>query len=185
MAKKPKKRPEGEEGASTEAPKSKKKLIIIIAAAVLLLGGGGGGYVMMKKPAAASDAHGDAHATPAADAHGGGGGHGEAAPKTGVTFLEVRDLIMNLTPEPGQQKGGYLKLKVALELKDGRVEAEVKPLLPRVEDTFQTYMRELRASDIAGSAGLYRLREELLRRVNIAIHPAKAEAVLFKDVVVQ
>lgn len=141
--------------------------------------------MMMKKPAAANEAHGDAHGASAADAHGGGGGHGEAGPKMGVAFLEVRDLIMNLTPEPGQQKGGYLKLKVALELKDGRVEAEVKPLLPRVEDTFQTYMRELRASDIAGSAGLYRLREELLRRVNIAIHPAKAEAVLFKDVVVQ
>lgn len=185
MAKKPKKLPEGADGAAAEAPKSKKKLVVIAAAAVLLLGGGAGGYMMMKKPAAASDGHG----APEADAHGGGGGHGgghgEAGPKMGVAFLEVRDLIVNLTPEPGQQKGGYLKVKVALELKDGRVEAEVKPLLPRVEDTFQTYMRELRASDIAGSAGLYRLREELLRRVNVAIHPAKAEAVLFKDVVVQ
>ncbi|GEO99743.1 flagellar basal body-associated protein FliL [Methylobacterium haplocladii] len=184
MAKKPKKLPEGEDGAAAAAPKSKKKLVIIAAAAVLLLGGGGGGYMMMKKPAAAGEGHGDAHGAPAADAHG-GGGHGEAGPKMGVAFLEVRDLIVNLTPEPGQQKGGFLKLKVALELKDGRVEAEVKPLLPRVEDTFQTYMRELRASDVAGSAGLYRLREELLRRVNVAIHPAKAEAVLFKDIVVQ
>ncbi|GLS47078.1 flagellar basal body-associated protein FliL [Methylobacterium brachythecii] len=183
MAKKPKKAPEGEDGAAAEAPKSKKKLIIIAAAAaVLLLGGGGGGYFMMKKPAAASGEQADAHGAPAAE---GGGGHGAAAPKMAVAFLEVRDLIVNLTPEPGQSKGGYLKLKVALELKNGLVEAEVKPLLPRVEDTFQTYMRELRASDIAGSAGLYRLREELLRRVNVAIHPAKAEAVLFKDVVVQ
>ena len=49
----------------------------------------------------------------------------------------------------------------------------------------QVYMREMRTSDLAGSAGLYRLREELLRRVNIAIYPAKAEAVLFKDVLVQ
>lgn len=181
MAKKPKKAPEGEEGAVAEAPKSKKKLIIV-AAAVLLLGGGGGGYFMMKKPAAASGEQADAHGAPAAE---GGGGHGAAAPKMGVAFLEVRDLVVNLTPEPGQSKGGYLKLKVALELKNSLVEQEVKPLLPRVEDTFQTYMRELRASDISGSAGLYRLREELLRRVNVAIHPAKAEAVLFKDVVVQ
>jgi flagellar FliL protein len=57
--------------------------------------------------------------------------------------------------------------------------------MPRIEDTFQVYMRELRPSDLAGSAGLYRLREELLRRVNVAIHPARAEAVLFKDVIVQ
>ncbi|GEP08355.1 flagellar basal body-associated protein FliL [Methylobacterium gnaphalii] len=181
MAKKPKKAPESEEGAAA-APKSKKKLVIIAAAAVLLIGGGAGGYFMMKKPAAAAQGEqADAHGAPAAE----GGGHGAGGPKMGVAFLEVRDLVVNLTPEPGQQKGGYLKLKVALELKNGLVEQEVKPLLPRVEDTFQTYMRELRASDIAGSAGLYRLREELLRRVNVAIHPAKAEAVLFKDVVVQ
>ncbi len=46
-------------------------------------------------------------------------------------------------------------------------------------------MRELRASDLEGSSGVYRLREELLRRVNIAVYPAKVDAVLFKDIVVQ
>ena len=87
--------------------------------------------------------------------------------------------------EPGQEKPKFAKLKIALELKDAKVEAEVKPLLPRIEDTFQVYMRELRASDLDGSAGIYRLREELLRRVNVAIYPAKVDAVLFKEVVVQ
>ena len=181
MAKKPKKAPAAEGEAGAEAPKSKKKLIVIAAAAVLALGGGGGGYLMMKKKAAGHESH-DAHGTGHGDGHG--GGHA-AAPKQAATFLEVRDMIVNLTPDPGQPKGGFLKLKLLLELRDSKVEAEVKPLLPRVEDAFQTYIRELRASDLAGSAGLYRLREELLRRVNVAIHPAKAEAVLFKDVVVQ
>ena len=46
-------------------------------------------------------------------------------------------------------------------------------------------MRELRVNDLEGSAGLYRLREELLRRVNVAVYPAKIDAVLFKDIVVQ
>lgn len=172
MAKK--KEPEAEgEGGEEAAPKSKKKLIIIVAA-VLLLAGGGGGYFFMKKKAA-----------PAGDGHGAPGEHAANEPKKPSVFLEVRDMVVNLTPEPGQTKQGFLKLQVALELKDAKVEAEVKPLLPRVEDTFQTYMREVRGSDLAGSAGLYRLREELLRRVNIAIYPAKAEAVLFKNVLVQ
>ncbi len=166
MAKKPKKTSEGAEGAEGEAPKSKKKLIII-AAAVLLLGGGGGGYFFMKKKSAAHD------------------DHAALEEKKPAIFLDVRDMTVNLSADPGQPKAGFLKLKVALELKDAKVEGEVKPLLPRVEDAFQTYMRELRPSDLAGSAGLYRLREELLRRVNVAIHPAKAEAVLFKDVVIQ
>ncbi len=170
MAKKPKKAPEADgEGGEAEAPKSKKKLIVI-AAVVLLLGGGGGGFFMMKKKAAA-----------AADAEH--GAHAEV--KMPAVFVDVRDMLVNLSADAGQTKVSTLKLRIALELKDAKVESEVKPLMPRVEDAFQTYLREIRASDLAGSAGLYRLREELLRRVNIAIHPAKVEAVLFKDVIVQ
>lgn len=168
MAKKPKKAAAAEgEGAEGEAPKAGKKKIVMIGAAVLLLAGGGGGYMMMKKKSA--DAHGD-HA---------------AEVKKPLVFLDVREMTINLASEPGHEKVRVAKVKVALELKDAKVEGEVKPLMPRIEDTFQVYMRELRASDLAGSAGLYRLREELLRRVNVAIHPARAEAVLFKDVIVQ
>ena len=54
-------------------------------------------------------------------------------------------------------------------------------MLTRVTDAFQTYLRELRPSDLEGSAGLYRLKEELTRRVNAAIEPARINAVLFKD----
>ena len=167
MAKKPKKAPADGEGGEVEAPKSKKKLVIILAA-VLLLGGGGGGFFMMKKKAAA-------HAE---------GDHAEEVKKP-VVFLDVREMILNLTPELGQDKARFAKLRISLELKDAKAESEVKPLMPRVEDTLQVYMRELRASDLSGSMGLYRLREELLRRVNVAIDPAKAEAVLFKDVIIQ
>ena len=168
MAKKPKKAAvEGETGEG-EAPQGSKKKLIIIAAAVLLLGGGGGGYFLMKKKSG-----GDAPADPA------------LAVKIPVVFLDVREMFVNLSNEPGQDKAKFAKVKIALELKDAEVEVEVKPLMPRIEDTFQVYLRDLRASDLAGSAGIYRLREELLRRVNVAIHPARAEAVLFKEVTVQ
>jgi flagellar FliL protein len=63
--------------------------------------------------------------------------------------------------------------------------AQIQPVMPRLMDAFQTYLRELRASDLDGSAGLYRLKEELTRRVNNAIAPARINAVLFKEVVVQ
>ena len=62
---------------------------------------------------------------------------------------------------------------------------DIQPLLPRVEDLFQVYLRELRPADLEGSAGTYRLREELLKRVNIALHPAEVDAVLFKELLVQ
>ncbi len=52
-------------------------------------------------------------------------------------------------------------------------------------DNFQVYLRELRIEDLKGSAGMYRLREELLTRVNAAIAPAKVHDVLFKEMLVQ
>ncbi len=58
-------------------------------------------------------------------------------------------------------------------------------MMPRVMDTFQTYLRELRPSDLDGSAGLYRLKEELTRRVNATITPNRVNALLFKEIVVQ
>ena len=70
-------------------------------------------------------------------------------------------------------------------VEEKKLVAEIQPLLPRVEDTFQVFVRELRASDLDGSAGVYRLREELLRRVNVAVYPAKVDAVLFKDIILQ
>jgi len=57
--------------------------------------------------------------------------------------------------------------------------------MPRVMDSFQTYLREMRPNDLEGSAGLYRLRDELTRRVNLAVAPTKINAVLFKEIVVQ
>ena len=58
-------------------------------------------------------------------------------------------------------------------------------MLPRVLDAFQTYLREMRPTDLEGSAGLYRLRDELTRRVNLAVAPNRINAVLFKEIVVQ
>ena len=182
MAKTPKKASaeEGEAGADA-APKSKKKLIIIVAAAVLVLGGGGGAYMMLGQ-----GGHGDGKEA-AGGGHGGGHGGDGAGPegKKPVVFVEIRELLLNLSPDLPQDKAKYAKVRLSLELKDAKVEEEVKPLMPRVEDALQIYMRELRASDLTGSVGLFRLREELLRRVNIALYPAKVEAVLFKDVIVQ
>jgi len=57
--------------------------------------------------------------------------------------------------------------------------------MPRLMDAFQTYLRELRPTDLEGSAGLYRLKEELTRRVNASIAPNRVTAVLFKEIVIQ
>jgi len=183
MAKKPKKASaEPGEGGADAAPKSKKKLIIIAAAALLVVVGGGAGFFLMKGGSSeAKDGDGAAQAS----SHGGGGHGGGSEAKKQIAFIELREMIINLSPDAGQDKGKFAKLRVSLEMKDPKLEEEVKSLAPRIEDTLQMYMREIRASDLAGSVGVYRLREELLKRVNVAVYPAKVDAVLFKDLIIQ
>jgi flagellar FliL protein len=143
------------------------KLVIIAAAAgLLVVGGGTAGYMMVFGKKAGSAA------TTA------------AAPVKPPVFLDMPDTLVNLS-STGSERTQYLKVKVVLELPDQAMAQQVQPLLPRVMDSFQTYLRELRPTDLDGSAGLYRLKEELTRRVNASIAPNKVNAILFKEVVVQ
>lgn len=164
-----------EEGAPTEeaAPKrrrfSGKKLIMFGGLPALLLVGGGAYQFGML------------------DALLGGGEEAEAAqhedvPKEAV-YVELPDLLVNLRPT-GKQPS-YLKLSVSLELDDPLVVAEVEKVKPRIIDRFQVYLRELRAEDISGSAGVYRLKEELLARINTAIEPHEVKDVLFREMLIQ
>jgi len=113
-----------------------------------------------------------------------GGKHAEpvaAAPK--ALFYDIPDMTVNLSASPDRPQ--YLRLKITLETDDAHVIEAIKPVMPRVIDTFQTHLRELRITDLEGSAGLFRLREELTRRVNLAIAPLRIRAVLFREIVVQ
>ena len=110
--------------------------------------------------------------------------HAEAPPPKPPVFVDVPDMLVNLVGAPGERVQ-YLKVKVVLEVKEEKQVEAIKPTMPRVTDIFQTYLRELRASDLNGSAGLFRLKEELTRRVNAAISPIQVNAVLFKEIVVQ
>src|SRR5471032_2697860 len=100
-------------------------------------------------------------------------------------FVDLPDVLVNLSNAGSADRAQYLKVKIVLELPDAAVVGQIQPLMPRVMDAFQTYLRELRPTDLDGSAGLYRLKEELTRRVNAAVSPNRITAVLFKEIVVQ
>jgi flagellar FliL protein len=157
---------EGEEGEA--APKKSfltKKLIIMAAAGLLALGGAGGGawFFFGKKP------HDEKPAPVAAKP---------------PAFVDMPDVLVNLSGAVNG-RAQYLKAKIVLEVADQKIAEEIKPVLPRVLDSFQTYLREMRPTDLEGSAGLYRVRDELTRRVNLAVAPSRINAVLFKEIVVQ
>ena len=102
---------------------------------------------------------------------------------TRAVFFDLPQMLVNLNT--GGRKNNYLKISISLELAKETDRAELTNLLPRVVDNFQVYLRELRVEDLRGSAGVQRLREELLMRVNAAVHPIVVRDVLFKEMLVQ
>jgi len=98
-------------------------------------------------------------------------------------FYDLPDLLVNLNSNG--RKASFLKISVSLELEDPGDVARLQAVMPRIIDNFQVYLRELRVEDLRGSGGIYRLREELLARVNAAAAPIKVKDVLFKEMLVQ
>lgn len=203
MAKKPPKEapaPEGEEGAAEgEAPAKKKPPIILIAAAAGLLVVGGGGaaafFLMKPKPAAEGEAgHGEEKKEKkkekkkeeggegAKTAEGGAGAPVVKEGPDGVVFYTLPDIVVNMQSADG--KSTFLKLKLTFELPDEETADALTPNLPRLTDMFQTFLRELRPEDLAGSQGSYQLRAELLRRVNLVAAPSKVNAVLIEEMLI-
>jgi flagellar protein FliL len=182
-----KKKTETEEGDG--AAEGKKKLKISLpgklpliggaVAAVLLLGGGGWWFFLKAKPAQ------EQAAQPGAGDQRQAGAPAVGGPRKPSAFLDLPELTVNLAAGGTQDRQQFLRMKIALEVQEQKVVTEIQPMMPRVLDTFQVFMRELRPQDLEGSAGLYRLKEELTRRVNVAVYPAKVEAVLFKELMVQ
>jgi flagellar FliL protein len=152
-----------------------RKLQIIAAAGLLVvLGGGGAAFYFFGmssgKPAAEAAAETVKTET-------------DKLPAEKAAFFDIPDIIVNIqTPD---STPAYLKLSVALELEKVEAKAAIEPVLPRIVDQFQTYLRELRVEDIRGSAGVMRLKEELLRRVNLAVAPTPVHDVLLKEMIVQ
>jgi flagellar FliL protein len=154
-----------EEGKAATAAGGRKKLILMSALAALLAVGAGGGYYTWQRGKAAEVER--------------------ASMKKKTVFFDLPEITVNLAAAPGQERPAFLKLKLALEVEDQKMIADIQPLMPRIVDNFQIFLRELRPTDLEGSAGLYRLKEELVRRVNASVYPARIEAILFKDVLVQ
>jgi len=149
----------------------KKKLIMIVGGAVgLLLVAGAGLYFTGMLDGLLGKKHAPAVA--------------EAPPPKPLVFFDLPDFLVNLN-SGGAKKASFLKLSVSLELEKQEDTARLQAVMPRIVDNFQIYLRELRVDDLRGSGGIYRLREELLARVNAAVAPVKVNDVLFKEMLVQ
>jgi len=186
-----------------KAKGGKKKLVIFAVIGVVVFSAIGGGLffsgmldgLLGKKPAAEA-AEGD----PAADAehaaedtkaepekeskgHDSKSKDGKDAKASNGAFYDMDDMLVNLN-SPGRQPR-FLKISISIEMEKESEVPKLENVLPRVRDQFQVYLRELRVEDLQGSAGIYRLRQELLARVNKATYPVRVKDVLFRQMLIQ
>lgn len=159
---------DGEEG-TPKKKKSKKKLIIIAVIVLVVLLCGGAGLYFSGILGGGSAGDGDE------------GGSQEEAGK--AVYYTLPEFLVNLNTS--SRSSSFLKTIIILEVPKEEDIPLIEANLPRLIDSMNTYLRELRSSDLAGSAGIQRLREELLIRANKSLSPVKINDILFKEIVVQ
>lgn len=167
---------DGDDEEGGESPKKqggKKKLLLFVALALFLVVGGAAAayFTGLLEPLVAMLGGADETAEE------------EATGPVEAVFFDLPEILVNLNT--GRRKSTFLKIRVSLELENAEDVARIEAVMPRIIDNFQVYLRELRVEDLKGSAGMYRLREELLTRVTLAAAPSKVSDVLFKEMLVQ
>lgn len=177
-----------EEG--TENKSGKKKLLIIIIVFLLLAGGGAGAYFggfldsligiektedsKKKTKKESSDKDGD-------KSEKAKGENGE--PENVISYHDLPEFVANLNP--GSNTPSFIKMSVTLEAENALIITKIQEKQPKIQDVINTYLRELRPSDLKGSAGVHRLREELTLRINKILYPDKINNILFKELLIQ
>jgi flagellar FliL protein len=157
-----------------EAPKKKGKKLLLAIPVLLIAAGAGGWFSGVipgllghgAKPTKASVAKVEA-----------------AAASAPPVYVDVPEIVSNLNV-PGK-RASYMKLHVKLEIASQTDEAAVTAAMPRIQDLFQTYLRDMRPEELRGSEGSYRLREELINRASIAATPAHVMDVLFIELIIE
>lgn len=154
---------------ATKKKLSGKKLIIILIPVLLLFAGGAAAY-FLGFIGGKEEAHEEANEPP-------------PAPPPPTMIYAMPDILVNLNTAP-TARGAFVKLTSTVEIVQEDL-TSFEESLPRVIDTLITYLRELRPEDLRGSAGLMRLREELLARIKVSAAPARVNDVLFREILVQ
>lgn len=160
-----------------EAPPKKKRggklLLLLLLPVILLLGGGAAAYFMGLVPLPSGEVEA-ATADPGED----------VTPDTSeITFVTVPDLLVNLNPTGGRLR--FLKFVAALEVVGEENAAEVERLLPRVSDNMHAYLRAVDLEELGGPDAVYRVKRDLLMRVNQVVGPIEIRDVLIREMLIQ
>lgn len=170
---------ESQEMPTPRRGKGRLFLLVVLPLVLLLLGGGGGAAAYFMGVLPESMLPGSASAETADDA---------ITPEpqidpSEIVFVNLPEVLVNLNVAGKRLR--FLKFAAALEVV-GEKEAEtVRRFVPRISDNMHLYLRSLQIEELSGAEGVYRIKKDLLTRINQIIRPAQVREVLVKEMLVQ
>jgi len=151
-----------------------KKIILFVVLPIVLLAGAGAGLFFSGMLDSVLGIHAEEEGLEEKKAEEAAGpGH----------YMNLDEILVTLSGKGRKQS--FLKMRISLELENVEAEARITAVMPRIIDNFQVFLRELRVEELQGSQGMYRVKEELLSRVNAAARPTKVKDVLIGEILVQ
>jgi flagellar FliL protein len=156
-----------------------KLIIMIVVPVFLLLGGGAGAYFM----GVFSDEEETSGEAQAEEVEPEPEGMEPPVMPENIVFVDLPDLLLNLNVTGRRLR--FLKVVTALEVSSEEMAEVVRQMTPRILDNLHLYFRSVSPEELAGPDGVYRIKEDLLVRINDTIQPARVRDVLVKEMLVQ
>lgn len=100
-----------------------------------------------------------------------------------LAFTSLPEILLNLRASDGRPV--ILKVTFVIESSSAKIGEKIDKIKPMIIDQYQTHLRELDIDDLNSSAGLERMRQELISRTNSLLSPEKINNVLFKEFLIQ
>lgn len=151
-----------ENTTATGPAKNKTRLIIVLAVILAILACIGISYYAMKKKAPDVEMKNSLQST---------------------MFIPIEEVTVNL--RTNDDSHSWLRVKVTLEVHGKNNYDVAVKMMPKIIDVFQTYLKELRKTDLDGSFGIYKMKDEMLMRINTMLYPAQIEGVFFQEIIMQ
>ena len=157
--------------------KSKKGLWLVVILVVLLLSGAVAAYFAGALQPIIDMLSGEENATGAMIEE-------VTGDREEAVFYDLPEMLIRIDSS-GANMPSFLKIGLSLELRHADDLERIMSLRPRIVDTFQIYLRDLRPDELSGQEEILGLREELRTRIDSDVAPVKIRDVLFKEFLVQ
>ncbi|MGC8769460.1 flagellar basal body-associated FliL family protein [Calditerrivibrio sp.] len=176
---------EEKEGKAEEGGGKKKSplklIIILVVVLVLLVGGGLAAYLFLFKSKPAE--HNAAATEEKAPAKGEKAKQDKKSGEKAKTVVySMGAIIVNLADQGVQR---YLKVQIAVELDNPKLEEEVKKREPQIKDIIISVLSSKTVADVNTPQGKIALKQEIIKRSNMVLTEGEITDLFFSEFIVQ